>query len=71
METVIGYIYKLALYLWLFICGCALIFSIIMYVMYNGIGDVFKYVTVDDCSYILEIDTVANRSSIVLEYQYK
>lgn len=71
MESVIRFIYKLALYAGLFVCGSAFLFSIIMYVMYNGIGNVFKYVPADNCSYILENDTAVKRPSMVLKYQYR
>ena len=39
--------------------------------MYNGIGDLFKYVPADNYSYTLESDTVASRSNILLKYQYR
>ncbi|WP_291528812.1 hypothetical protein [Bacteroides sp. UBA939] len=70
METVIRVIYKSALGLWLFISGSALLYSIIMSVMYNGIGNIFKYIPVDHYSYTLENDTTAKRNRIVLKYQY-
>lgn len=70
MGRIIRFVYKLSLYIWLSVSGIGCLYSVIMYIAYNGLGDVFKYMPVDKFSYSMKIDSVS-RPTNILEYQYE
>ena len=67
MESVIRFIYKLALYVWLFVCGSCFVSYCFLYVAHNGLGDIFSYVP----TIAMNVSIDLKKGPAVINYSYK
>ena len=67
MESVIRFIYKLALYVWLFVCGSCFVSYCFLYVAHNGLGDIFSYVP----TIAMNVSIDLKKRPAVINYSYK
>lgn len=67
METIIKFIYKSALYLWLFICGIFFIYYCFLYITHNGVGNIFSYAPTS----VIDFSIDFKQQPVTINYSYK